>query len=126
MDRAAVNPLACALFLIGAFVVAGLLHSAWLRSRWSGRLAIPLDKQQLLDHFADQLVRADELVWDERTESVNARRVIRCGELLVEEKPLADVPRAARAPRVAAIADALQLPRLAAFFDRTAAGSPAR
>jgi ATP-dependent helicase HrpB len=61
------------------------------------RLAIPLDKQELLDHFADELVRADELAWDERTESVNARRVIRCGELLVEEKPLADVPRGAAA-----------------------------
>jgi len=43
---------------------------------------------------------------------------------LAELGELADVPRAARAPRVAAIAEALQLPRLAAFFDRTAV--PAR
>jgi hypothetical protein len=42
---------------------------------------------------------------------------------LAELGALADVPRAARAPRVAAIADALHLPRLAAFFDRTAVGS---
>jgi CDP-2,3-bis-(O-geranylgeranyl)-sn-glycerol synthase len=43
MDRSVPNALACALFLIGAFVIAGLLHSAWLRSRVSRRLAIPLD-----------------------------------------------------------------------------------
>ena len=44
-----------------------------------------------------RLRRADELVWDERTEAVVARRVIRFDELLVEEKPLNDVPRAASA-----------------------------
>lgn len=31
------------MFLIAAFVAAGLLHSAWLRSARSRRLAIPLD-----------------------------------------------------------------------------------
>jgi len=39
---------------------------------------------------------------------------------LAELGGLTDVPREARAPRVAAIAEALHLPRLAAFFDRTA------
>ena len=52
--------------------------------------------------------------------------ILQAEPALAELGALADVPRAARAPRVAAIADALQLPRLAAFFDRTAAGSPAR
>jgi CDP-2,3-bis-(O-geranylgeranyl)-sn-glycerol synthase len=37
------DPLLCALFLIVAFVLAGLAHSAWLRSPVSRRLAIPLD-----------------------------------------------------------------------------------
>jgi hypothetical protein len=37
------DPFVCALFLIVAFVLAGLLHSAWLRSPVSRRLAIPLD-----------------------------------------------------------------------------------
>jgi CDP-2,3-bis-(O-geranylgeranyl)-sn-glycerol synthase len=37
------DPLVCALFLIVAFVVTGLFHSAWLRSPLSRRLAIPLD-----------------------------------------------------------------------------------
>ena len=61
------------------------------------RLAAPLDKADLLEYFAPDLLRADELAWDERTEAVVARRVIRFDELLVEEKPLNDVPRAASA-----------------------------
>jgi len=69
------------------------------------RLAIPLDRQDLLDTFKDELVRADELAWDERTEAVVARRVIRFGELMLEEKPLADVPRDAA---VAAMAQGLR------------------
>ena len=61
------------------------------------RLAIPFDKQELLDTFAAELVRGDELAWDERTEAVVARRVVRFGELIIEEKPLADMPRGAAA-----------------------------
>jgi ATP-dependent helicase HrpB len=61
------------------------------------RLAAPLDKTDLLEHFAAQVRRADELVWDSRTEAVVARRVVRLDELLIEEKPLNDVPRAASA-----------------------------
>ncbi|MDF3020877.1 MAG: hrpB [Steroidobacteraceae bacterium] len=61
------------------------------------QLAAPLPKAELLEYFASQLVRADELVWDERTEAVVARRVIRLDELVVEEKPLNDVPRDASA-----------------------------
>src|SRR5690349_8143590 len=57
------------------------------------QLAAPLSKADLLEHFATQLFRGDELAWDERMESVNARRVIRFGGLIVEEKPLNDVPR---------------------------------
>jgi ATP-dependent helicase HrpB len=61
------------------------------------RLAAPLAKADLLEYFAPQLRRAEELVWDARTEAVIARRVIRLDELLVEEKPLNDVPREASA-----------------------------
>jgi ATP-dependent helicase HrpB len=61
------------------------------------QLAAPLSKDDLLEFFAPQLRRADELVWDERTEAVVARRVIRLDELVVEEKPLTDVPRDASA-----------------------------
>jgi ATP-dependent helicase HrpB len=61
------------------------------------RLAIPLDRQALLDTFENELWRGEELAWDERSETVVARRVTRLAELLVEEKPLADVPRDAAA-----------------------------
>jgi ATP-dependent helicase HrpB len=61
------------------------------------RLAIPLDRQDLLDTFADELQRGDELAWDEKSEAVVARRFVRLGELLIEEKPLTDVPRGASA-----------------------------
>src|SRR5436190_6182230 len=37
------DALARAVFIIIAFVLAGLAHSAWLASRWSMRLLIPLD-----------------------------------------------------------------------------------
>jgi len=33
----------CAAFLLSAFIPAGCLHTAWLKSSWSLRLAIPLD-----------------------------------------------------------------------------------
>jgi len=37
------DPLHCALFLILAFMLAGILHSLWLHNRLSQVLAIPLD-----------------------------------------------------------------------------------
>jgi hypothetical protein len=37
------DPLVEALFLVVAFVLAGFAHSAWLGSRWSSKLMIPLD-----------------------------------------------------------------------------------
>ena len=36
-------PIACALFLIAAFVLAGVAQTAWLGSRTSRRFAVPLD-----------------------------------------------------------------------------------
>jgi ATP-dependent helicase HrpB len=77
------------------FIVAVDLNDADREARI--QLAAPLAKADLLEHFAPQLVRAEELAWDERTEAVTARRVIRLDELVVEEKPLNDVPRDASA-----------------------------
>ncbi len=37
------DPFYCTIFLIGAFCMAGVLQTLWLRSRVSARLAIPLD-----------------------------------------------------------------------------------
>jgi ATP-dependent helicase HrpB len=63
------------------------------------QLAAPLDRADLFEHFADQLERSDEVTWDARAEAVVARRVVRFGELIVEEKPLNEPP--ARAAAVA-------------------------
>jgi hypothetical protein len=43
MGRSAPDALACAIFLIVALSIAGLMHSAWLRSSLSRPLAIPID-----------------------------------------------------------------------------------
>jgi ATP-dependent helicase HrpB len=61
------------------------------------QLAAPLAKSDLLEHFSAQLKREDELVWDSRAEVVIARSVVRLGEMIVEEKPLNEVPREATA-----------------------------
>jgi CDP-archaeol synthase len=37
------DPIACAGFLIGAFVLAGVAQTAWLASPWSRTFAVPLD-----------------------------------------------------------------------------------
>jgi hypothetical protein len=37
------DPLACALFIMISFVLAGLAHSLWLRTSFSRRLFIPID-----------------------------------------------------------------------------------
>jgi ATP-dependent helicase HrpB len=55
-------------------------------------LAAPLARADLLEHFADQLVERDEVAWDARTEAILARRTLRLGELVLDEKPLQEVP----------------------------------
>ena len=62
------------------------------------QLAAPLARADLLEHFAAELVTRDEVAWDARTEAVVARRTIRFGELVLDEKPLVDLqPDAASA-----------------------------
>jgi ATP-dependent helicase HrpB len=56
------------------------------------QLAAPLARSDLLEHFAPELVTRDEVVWDARTEAVIARRTVRFGELVLDEKPLVDIP----------------------------------
>jgi ATP-dependent helicase HrpB len=56
------------------------------------QLAAPLARGDLLEHFAAELVTRDEVAWDARTEAVVARRTVRFGELVVDEKPLVDLP----------------------------------
>jgi ATP-dependent helicase HrpB len=74
-----------------AFIVAIDLDDREREARI--RLAIPIDEADLLRLFADRVVRADELAWDPKAEAVVARRVTRLDDLVIEEKPLNEVPR---------------------------------
>jgi ATP-dependent helicase HrpB len=65
-------------------------------------LAAPLARADLLEHFAEELVASDEVVWDARAEAVAARRTLRLDELVIDEKPLPEVPREAAAAALAA------------------------
>jgi ATP-dependent helicase HrpB len=56
------------------------------------QLAAPLTRDDLLEHFSAELVTQDEVQWDARAEAVVARRTTRLGELVLDEKPLAELP----------------------------------
>ena len=49
----------------------------------------------MLEHFSAELVTQDEVAWDARAEAVVARRTTRFGELVLDEKPLAELPSGA-------------------------------
>jgi ATP-dependent helicase HrpB len=58
-------------------------------------LAAPLARADLLEYFAPQLRRAETVAWDSRAQAVSARRTLTLGALVLEDKPLPEVPRAA-------------------------------
>jgi ATP-dependent helicase HrpB len=60
-------------------------------------LAAPLERAALLEHGADRLRRSESIEWSEREQAVVARQVTRLDELVVEEKPLPEVPPEATA-----------------------------
>ncbi len=68
-------------------------------------LAAPLARADLLSEFETQLVQRDEVTWDARAEAVIARRTLRLDELVVDDKPLPDIPQHAAA---AAFAEGLR------------------
>ncbi|HET8698400.1 MAG TPA: ATP-dependent helicase C-terminal domain-containing protein, partial [Gammaproteobacteria bacterium] len=51
----------------------------------------------LLEHFGAELVRDNQVAWDPRAEAAVARSTVRFGELVIEDKPLKDVPAEAAA-----------------------------
>ncbi|HUQ50880.1 MAG TPA: ATP-dependent helicase C-terminal domain-containing protein, partial [Gammaproteobacteria bacterium] len=69
------------------------------------QLAAPLARSDLLEHFASEIVTRDEVAWDGRAEAVIARRAVRFGELVLDEKPLPELPAEATS---AALLDGLQ------------------
>jgi ATP-dependent helicase HrpB len=52
-------------------------------------LAAPLDKIEILKHFAAQLETVEEVKWDDATERITARSTTRLGALVLEEKNIA-------------------------------------
>ena len=60
-------------------------------------LAAPLSREDLHDYFSSQLRTTDEVHWDDREQAVLARRVTRLFELLIDERPLREVPADAAA-----------------------------
>lgn len=55
-------------------------------------LAAPLDRADIERHLGDRLQRAEEVAWDSRGQCVVARQVLRLDELVIEEKPLRELP----------------------------------
>jgi len=67
-------------------------------------LAAPLERQQLLEHFADRLPRYERIEWSSRDQAVLARRTLELDGLVLEDKPLAALPAdAARAAMLAGV-----------------------
>jgi ATP-dependent helicase HrpB len=53
-------------------------------------LAAPLDRADLLAHFADDLVTAERVEWDRREQAVVAKRERRLGALVIDEAAIRD------------------------------------
>ncbi len=56
-------------------------------------LAAPLSRDALETHFAADLDEADLVEWSSREQAVVARRIVRLGTLVIDEKPLPRLPR---------------------------------
>ncbi|MBS0380730.1 MAG: ATP-dependent helicase HrpB [Proteobacteria bacterium] len=56
------------------------------------RLAVPLSRAVLEEYFAADLRRESEVAWDPKARAVIARRTLRFGALVLEDKPLPQVP----------------------------------
>ncbi len=57
------------------------------------RLAVPLSRAVLEEYFAEDLRRGSQVAWDAKARAVSARRTLRFGALVLEDKPLPQVPR---------------------------------
>ncbi|MBX0331937.1 ATP-dependent helicase HrpB [Pontibacter sp. HSC-14F20] len=51
-------------------------------------LAAPLSKDEVLEHFETQLIQTEEVRWDNASNRVQARRIIKLGALVLEEKQI--------------------------------------
>lgn len=87
-------------------------------------LAAPLERQGLLEQFADRIRRADTVAWSTREQAVGARRTLELDALVLEEQPLRDPP--AGAVREAMLAGVRELGLAALPWDAQARDLQAR
>ncbi len=87
-------------------------------------LAAPLERTDLFTHFAAQLRWREAVEWSARERAVLARRTVTLGELVLEEKPLTDVPT--EAARVAMLRGVREMGIDSLNWDRDARDLQAR
>jgi len=69
-------------------------------------LAAPISRADIEKHLADRLQRTESIEWVPREQAVLARRIVRLESIVLEEKPLAQIPaEAARTAMLAGIRD---------------------
>jgi ATP-dependent helicase HrpB len=69
-------------------------------------LAAPLARADIEEHFAERIQRVESVEWNSREQAVIARRAVRLDAIVLEEKPLPEVPvEAARAAMLQGIRD---------------------
>ncbi len=88
------------------------------------RLAAPLERQQLREHFATRIRREERIEWSSRDQAVLARRTLELDGLIIEEQPLAAPP--ADAARAAMLTGVRELGISALPWDREARALQAR
>jgi ATP-dependent helicase HrpB len=87
-------------------------------------LAAPLGRGELLAHFGERIQRRESVQWSSREQAVLARRTVELDALVLEEKPLAEVP--ADAACAAMLAGVRELGIAALPWDRDARDLQAR
>jgi len=87
-------------------------------------LAAPLARADLYGQFAAQLTRADAVQWNAREQAVTARHTVKLEELVLEEKPLPQIP--AGPAQAAMLAGVRELGLEALPWDREARDLQAR
>ena len=87
-------------------------------------LAAPLERSALLAHFADHIRARESVEWSSREQAVLARRTVELDAIVLEEKPLAQVP--AEAARAAMLVGVRELGIAALPWNREARDYQAR
>lgn len=94
----------------GSFIAIAAIDDSAREARI--RLAAPVSLAAIEQLFADEIDLRDVVEWDTRTEAVIARRTRHFGELILEERPLRDLPAGATEAAMLAGVSALGLAAL--------------